>query len=82
MKKEKSETTTASLLAEEFKAPEKDSREVAKERLKNLKYNFPRYSTLSRLEKVLIEAGFEKYGEDGANLVRRYCVTHLDNDHT
>ena len=51
-------SSTAVLLAEEFKAKEKDSLEIAKERLNDLKYAFPRFSTLSRMEKILIEAGF------------------------
>ena len=84
MKQDKKESpkSTAILLADEFKPKELDSREIAKQKLQNLSYKFPRFSNLSRLEKVLIEAGYKKYGEDGANLVKRYCVTHLDNEQT
>ena len=47
-----------------------------------MKYQFPRYSNYTKIDKYLVEQGYRKYGEDGVNLVRRYCVSHIDNENT
>ena len=46
------------------------------------KYNFPKYSNLSKFDRVLIESGYRKYGNDGVDLVKHYWVNHIDNEHT
>ena len=33
-------------------------------------------------ERALVDAGYRKYGDDGANLVKRYWVNHIDNEYT
>ena len=47
-----------------------------------MKYQFSRYSNLTKIDKYLVEKGYQKYGEDGVNLVKRYCVSHIDNENT
>ena len=47
-----------------------------------MRYEFPKYTNLSTIDKMMVEAGYRKYGEDGVNLVKRYCVSSYDNENT
>ena len=82
-KKQNKPSSSSLLLQEEFGKSEKEKKmEEVKERLKKLDYKFSRFSNLPKQEQILINQGYQKYGEDGANLVRRYVVSHKDTEYT
>ena len=47
-----------------------------------LNYKFSKYTNLTNTEKIVLESGFRKYGEDGVAMVKRYVLTSQDDVNT
>ena len=47
-----------------------------------LNYKFSKYTNLTNTEKIVLESGYRKYGEDGVAMVKRYVLTSKDDVNT
>ena len=76
------------MLAEEFEKPAKEKSrkqkriETLRHKLDNPTYKFSKYSNLSKTDKMVVEWGYTKWGEDGVNIAKRYLVNHYENENT